>query len=572
MKVHSTRADGRWSRSRILLVLTALIGLVTAASIGGSALANTALGNLFELDGNAVDNAASSAIDWQNLYNGPVAGFDFTGIVADVPATDATYFTGGGSKDPLDIPNWQYNGNSAPAKDEITDAYGAAVFNNGGKTLYFGADRYDNSGDSQIGFWFFQNSVTLNSNGTFSGVHQAPDATHPYGDLLVLSDFTNGGRIGTINVYEWVGSGGSDGAIDHIFPDPNTTPVVDCQDPAASDDVCGTVNTGDNVVSPWPYKNKSKQTTFAHGEFYEGGINLGALLPAGNPCFASFLAETRSSQSPSAVLKDFVLHSFEPCVPSTTMSATAATASPSVVHANETTTLTFYETNDGNVALTTPSVTTDDSGCSATIAYASGDANNDGKLSPGETWVFTCTTSFTTAGSKTVTAVGHGTSILGDVTFCPTADTTKVCDADEKTTVGVTVINPSTELTKTATALITYTFKERNTGDTALSSPTLSDPNCSSTPAYSGGDDNSNSKLDPGETWVFTCSQTLNGPTGDTGTASVTNTGIGHGNDSASTSKDVTWCTNPASPPAGVYCSQQERDRVTVTIENLARG
>src|SRR5258708_3299470 len=79
----------------------------------------------------------------------------------------------------------------------------------------------------------------------FNGVHQAPDTTHPHGDLLILSDFTNGGAIGTINVYEWVGSGGSDGALNHIFP---TTAVdVDCQDATASDVVCGTVNRGDGV-------------------------------------------------------------------------------------------------------------------------------------------------------------------------------------------------------------------------------------------------------------------------------------------------------------------------------------
>lgn len=568
-----TRGD---RRGRVLLVGVSLAGLLAAVATGGSAQATTALGGQFELEGNAVDNtAANPPIDWANLYAAAVPGFDFTGIAPDQPATDASYFTGGGSKDPQDVPNWRFNSNSAPAKDEITDAFGAAVTTNGEKTIYFGADRYDNSGDSQIGFWFFQNAVSA-SGGKFTGVHQAPDSTHLHGDLLVLSDFTNGGRIGTVNVYEWVGSGGSDGAINHIFPDPNTTPVVDCQDPAASDDVCGTVNTADGVTSPWPYKNKSKQTTFAHGEFYEGGINLGLLLPGGNPCFASFLAETRSSQSPSAVLKDFVLHSFEPCNPSTTMTATAATASPSVVHANETSTLTFYETNDGNVALTSPSVTIpDDAGCAATIAYVSGDTDTNGKLDGGETWMFACTTSFTTAGSKTVTAIGHGTSVLGDVTFCVTPDSTKVCDADEMTTVSVTVINPSTELTKTASAVVTYTFKESNTGDAPLSSPSVTDANCSTAPAYSSGDSlvtGTVGKLDPGETWVFTCTQTLAGPTTDTGTASTTNTAVGHGSDAATSSKDVTWCADPTTPSSGVYCSQQERDRVTVTIENLARG
>ncbi len=42
-----------------------------------------------------------------------------------------------------------------------------------------------------------------------------------------------------------------------------------------------------------------------------GGINLTKLV--GNKCFSSFMAETRSSSSFTASLKDFVLHDFENC-------------------------------------------------------------------------------------------------------------------------------------------------------------------------------------------------------------------------------------------------------------------
>jgi hypothetical protein len=61
----------------------------------------------------------------------------------------------------------------------------------GQQVLYFGSDRLDNSGDAQQGFWFFQNSIGLQGaplgGGTgFTGVHKA-------GDLLVISDFSNGG-------------------------------------------------------------------------------------------------------------------------------------------------------------------------------------------------------------------------------------------------------------------------------------------------------------------------------------------------------------------------------------------
>ena len=67
--------------------------------------------------------------------------------------------------------------------------------------LYFGSDRLDNSGDAQQGFWFFQNSIALGSNSVgggsgFTSVHRA-------GDLLVISDFSNGGTTSTITVYKW---------------------------------------------------------------------------------------------------------------------------------------------------------------------------------------------------------------------------------------------------------------------------------------------------------------------------------------------------------------------------------
>src|SRR5262249_5810811 len=46
--------------------------------------------------------------------------------------------------------------------------------------------------------------------------------------------------------------------------------------------------------------------------FFEGGVNLTGLLNT-SECFSSFLAETRSSASATATLKDFVLGPFKNC-------------------------------------------------------------------------------------------------------------------------------------------------------------------------------------------------------------------------------------------------------------------
>src|SRR5262249_22718400 len=49
----------------------------------------------------------------------------------------------------------------------------------------------------------------------------------------------------------------------------------------------------------------------AAGEFLEEGVNLTAL--GLGSCFSNFLAETRSSQSPTATLSDFVIGNFNTC-------------------------------------------------------------------------------------------------------------------------------------------------------------------------------------------------------------------------------------------------------------------
>src|SRR5207253_6296126 len=76
----------------------------------------------------------------------------------------------------------------------------------------------------------------------------------------------------------------------------------------------------------WSYLSKfgGSTNTIPVGAFFEGGADLTVLfggIGAGTvPCFSSFLLETRSAQTPSAVLKDFVLGSFPECKVSITKS------------------------------------------------------------------------------------------------------------------------------------------------------------------------------------------------------------------------------------------------------------
>lgn len=260
----------------------------------------------FELDGNAV--ASGGALDdWSTLQSGPGSAIAKTmgtvpGGVAIADLDGVTIFTGGGSKDDLDIPNWRYKDGSVPPKDEITNAYAALYAIPGAsgleQILVFGADRFAQSGASQIGFWFFQNDVhPVSGSDTFT-------ANHKNGDILILSDFTQGGVITTIRVFQWHSPGGSiNGTLDQVGIG------VDCTAAGSPKFFCGEVNSSPQTA-PWDYVPKAgTDGTFPNGGFYEGGVNLTALGIA-DACFASFLAETRSSPSVDATLKDFVQGSF----------------------------------------------------------------------------------------------------------------------------------------------------------------------------------------------------------------------------------------------------------------------
>jgi hypothetical protein len=306
---------------------------------------------------------AATAVAWSAdcLNSAPAPGLFGCGDLS------ATTFTGGGSKDPLPISGWAWNDGAGglPAKDNLEHAY-AARFSlpSTGQTdgacpngvadqtvncqvIYFGSDRYDNSGDAQQGFWFLQNKITLGSN-KIGGGTGFTSMGHTDGDVLITSDFSVGGTTSTINVYKW----------DSTCLKAVTKPVTgDCADTnlrllatsgtstcdpagAANDAFCGIVNPASTTV-PWStdFLDKSgNSSTYAAGELYEAGLNLSTLGLAGE-CFSSVVAETRSSQSTSAVLEDFIIGQFGVCAPHlmTQASTNSTSVAPgTAVHDNAT--------------------------------------------------------------------------------------------------------------------------------------------------------------------------------------------------------------------------------------------
>src|SRR5439155_9225181 len=210
------------ARSRRRRFLLVPIVLVAAIALPLAGIAQAVHDLTFELDGNqAVDTPGR--FDWTSFFNAagqpspalPDAsrpGFTNSGFSKDFSRNaDGSYSTADhttfatGSKDTLSItPGWQCSfANNVNDKIDILNAYAVAYTNpaNGHEILYFGLERFSNSGDANVGFWFLQDNVNCVS----PGGSTAFTGNHVDGDLLIVSAFTNGGVVSTIDVYRWNG-------------------------------------------------------------------------------------------------------------------------------------------------------------------------------------------------------------------------------------------------------------------------------------------------------------------------------------------------------------------------------
>jgi hypothetical protein len=297
-----------------------LIGAVAALTLAIAGVTFAVHDLEFQLEGNVVDDAASAQdYDWANLFgaNGQElalpAGFTASGFKKDFNNTGNTFLTNDtttfstGSKDTLPItPGWQCNfDNNVNSKIDVMNSYAATYEDpaTGDEILYFALERNTNTGTANVAFWFLQDEVACAS----TGGSAAFTGDHTDGDLLIVSEFSNGGTVSTINVYEW--EGGANGTLN---PDPVAS-GVDCKTTAGGDTACGTANTG-TITTPWLTANFKDKVghTLRVSEFFEGGVNL-TDANLGGRCFNTFLGDTRSSTSLTATLFDYALGQLGTC-------------------------------------------------------------------------------------------------------------------------------------------------------------------------------------------------------------------------------------------------------------------
>jgi len=353
------RTSSIFFRCLKLLGVAAIIALAIGLYPIGATAQQAPTGE-FQLDGGAAQNTSYPACvyggtcDYWNLLNPTPAAGAHAGTSVFINGEASTQvFIGGGSKDPNPISSWSCTSKSSPDKDTLTNAY-AAAYNapNGDLVATFGADRFSTNGDANIGIWFFQESVVCNpATGKFSGAHTP-------GDIFLVSAFTVGGTTSTITVYDWNPaclsgvktptpslSGGtppnscadtnlelvltSNAACDSTAGLKSNTSPYSASGTLSTAAACavsnGNASSGTTVNWPYPLASSSVPSIVPAQALFTGGADI-TFLSKKQLCFASFLEETRSSQTTSAVLKDFIGGSFNVCSISVSKSCTSSGA------------------------------------------------------------------------------------------------------------------------------------------------------------------------------------------------------------------------------------------------------
>ena len=172
-------------------------------------------------------------------------------------------------------------------KVDIVNAYAAAYIrpSDNHLILYYGVEKSSPHGDVEHRHVVPQ--------GRDRGLRRSPAAVRPTsparivdGDILLVSEFTNGGGRGQRNAYRWNGNDAT-GSL-------GTTPI-------ASGQLCGT--DGRRLLDRQPGLRSARRgrtptrtaATSTRSEFFEGGVDVGP--PGMATCFATAVMNTRSSTS-----------------------------------------------------------------------------------------------------------------------------------------------------------------------------------------------------------------------------------------------------------------------------------
>ncbi len=313
---------------------------------------NISIPATFDWDDVCQPNAITGVIQTNPGMPGPTCLADF--VVGS--SADLSYHTGS-DKDYQEIwdgstADWGCESlNNAPNKRDLLNAYFVrATISEGGtphQLVFMGAERRFEHGSAFNGYWILQSGISVPGAVTTAGqLDCTPGAPldfsgqHVCGDVLVLFNYETGGRIGRVAAYQWqpglIGCDGQVGTADDC-PNPASAETHDplclivdvangdCRIAGADDNLCGRVNGAPDCAptrhkpqpcsgpgafaAPWePNDGSPPSTVLESPTFSEAGIDLTG-LGIEIPCVDTFIAETRSSSSVTASLKDYTLTS-----------------------------------------------------------------------------------------------------------------------------------------------------------------------------------------------------------------------------------------------------------------------
>ncbi len=223
-------------------------------------------------------------------------------------------------------------------------------------------------------------------------------------------------------------------------------------------------------------------------------------------------------------------------------------------------------------------ITVTDANCDAVPVYQSGDTNTDGLLQPTETWIYACDRTVSQAefqaGTLTNTVTVNSTEQFTDtdtlnipITHTPTLNVVKTSPTTTVTTAGQVV--PYTFTVTFAPGVTPAALHANN--PVALSGITVVDAHCDATPTYQSGDTNTDTLLQPDETWIYTCDRTVSQAEFDTGgnlsnTVTVNSTEQLSGNDTL----DIPITSNAG--PSTVYLPFITNQPVVTQAWNISVG
>ena len=141
------------------------------------------------------------------------------------------------------------------------------------EVLFFGSDRFDNSGDAQQGFWFFQNKIALGTNvgRRRHRLHRRPQDRRP-ADHQRLQQRRHDVDDHRLHVGPDVHE--DDRQPDGSCGDANLRTLARRQRQlrigAGDDAFCGIVNPANGTVAPWPFTDKSGNAHVPAGRVLRG--------------------------------------------------------------------------------------------------------------------------------------------------------------------------------------------------------------------------------------------------------------------------------------------------------------